>query len=143
MRIFDVMSRDVVSIKPDAEVAAAREALQRADIDHLVVLDGRKVVGIVSDKDLASAADVRKVSTAMTRGVVTIPPSATLRKAASVMLGRSIGCLPVVDDGRLVGIVTTSDLLSALAKGDIHPGSSPERATPLRKREVRKPRAAR
>ena len=139
MRIVDVMSRNVVSIKPDAEVAAAREALRRAEIDHLVVLDGKKVVGIVSDKDLASAQDLKKVSTTMTRGVVTIPPSATLRKAASVMLGRSIGCLPVVDDDRLVGIVTTSDLLSAIAKGEIHAPAASERA-PVRKR---KPRAAR
>ena len=143
MRIFDVMSRDVVSIKPDADVGAAREALRRDEIDHLVVLEGKKVVGIVSDKDLASAQEVRTVRSAMTRGVVTIAPSATLRKAASVMLGRSIGCLPVVEDGRLVGIVTTSDLLSALAKGEVHPTSSPERATTLRKRGVRKPRAAR
>jgi len=50
---------------------------------------------------------------------------------------RAVGCLPVVSDGRLVGIVTTSDLLTALAKGDTHPAPSPDR-TILWKRGPRK-----
>ena len=137
MRIHDVMSRDVISIDPKLEVSAAREKLRLADIHHLVVVDGKKVVGVVSEKDLVRAGDQKPVTEAMSRGVVTIESSATLRKAAGVMRGRAVGCLPVIDDGRLVGIVTTSDLLTALAKGEIHAGPPSERFV-LRKRGPKK-----
>jgi CBS domain-containing protein len=60
-----------------------------------------------------------------------------MRRAAGVMRGRGVGCLPVVEEGRLVGIVTTSDLLTALAKGEIHAAPPRERVI-LRKRGARK-----
>ena len=73
----------------------------------------------------------------MTRDAVTIEPQATLRRAAGTMRGRAVGCLPVVDHGKLVGIVTTSDLLDALARGEIH-AAPPEERFILRKRGPRK-----
>ena len=137
MRIQDVMSKRVVSIAPKATISVARERLRTDEIDHLVVVDGKEIVGIVAGKDLARASDQQPVENAMTRDVVTIEPEATLRHAAGVMRGRAIGCLPVVEHERLVGILTTSDLLTALAKGDTHTSPPNERVI-LRKRGPRK-----
>jgi len=137
MRIQDVMSKRVVSIAPKATISAARETLRTDEIDHLVVVDGKQIVGVIAGRDLARAGDEQPVGNVMTRDVVTIEPKATLRHAAGVMRGRAVGCLPVVDDERLVGIVTTSDLLTALAKGDTHTSPPNERVI-LRKRGPRK-----
>lgn len=137
MRIQDVMSKKVVSVPEETAVAVARERLRGEEIDHLVVVDGKRVVGVVAGKDVLGAGDNRPLSDVMSRNVVTIEPDATLRRAAGVMRGRAVGCLPVVSDGRLVGIVTTSDLLTALAKGDTHPAPSTDRVI-LRKRGPRK-----
>jgi CBS domain-containing protein len=69
----------------------------------------------------------------MSRQVVTIEPEATLRRAAGILRGRAIGCLPVMVEGSLVGIVTASDFLTALAKGEIH-AAPPRERTILRSR---------
>jgi acetoin utilization protein AcuB len=137
MRIKDVMSAHVISIAPENTVASAREALRNGEIRHLVVIEGKRVVGVVTVNDLARAADDQPVSAVMSRHVVTIESNATIRRAAGVMRGRAIGCLPVVDDGRLAGIVTTSDFLTAIAKGEIHAAPPRERMV-LRKRGPRK-----
>lgn len=137
MRIQDVMSKNVISVPKDTTVAAARERLRAGEIEHLVVVEAKRVAGVVAKEDLAEAGDDTPLSAVMSRNAVTIEPSATLRHAAGIMRGRAIGCLPVVDDGRLVGIVTTSDLLTALAKGEIHPAPPADRII-LRKRGPRK-----
>lgn len=137
MRIQDVMTSDVVSISPDAAIRDARETLRLNDIHHLVVLQRGEVVGVVSDRDLADQTDDVCVADVMTRGVATISRRATLRQAAGKLEGRTIGCLPVIDRGKLSGIVTTSDLLRALAKGDTHPAPNKERYI-LSKRGPRK-----
>lgn len=129
MRIQDLMSKNVVSIAPEADVAAARTRLEVDEVDHLVVMDGKRVVGVVSDRDIARAKDDLPVARVMSHPVVTIGPEATVRRAAGVMRGRAIGCLPVVAKDKLVGIVTTSDLLTALSKGEIHAGPPSERVT--------------
>jgi acetoin utilization protein AcuB len=137
MRIQDVMSKDVATVAPATEVAVARERLRNDEIDHLVVVDGKRVVGVVAGRDILGTRDDRPVSAVMSRTVATIEPEATLRRAAGIMRGRGVGCLPVIEDGRLVGIVTTSDLLTALAKGEIHAAPPRERVI-LRKRAQRK-----
>lgn len=136
MRIQDVMTGDIVSISPDADVAEAREKLRINGIRHLVVLENREVVGVLSDRDLADRSDDLRVADIMTKDIATISPRATLRQAAAKLEGRTIGCLPVMNRGQLEGIVTTSDLLRALAQGT-HPAPSPERYI-LRKRGPRK-----
>jgi CBS domain-containing protein len=88
-------------------------------------------------RDLANARDDRPISEVMSRNIVTIEPEATIRRAAGIMRGRDVGCLPVLSDGRLVGIVTTSDLLTALSKGVIHAAPPSDRFI-LRKRGPRK-----
>ncbi len=136
MRIQDVMTNDIVSISPQAEVSEAREKLRMNGIHHLIVLDGKRVKGVLSDRDLADRSGDLHVADVMTRSVATISPRASLGQAAGKMEGRTIGCLPVIKDGKLAGIVTTSDLLRALSKGT-HPAPSPERYI-LRKRGPRK-----
>src|SRR6202140_2703904 len=133
MRIKDVMSKSVVSISPETLIAAARATLRSGEIEHLVVVEGKRVVGVVAREDIAQAGDDKPVAGVMSRNVATIAPEETLRRAAGIMRGRAVGCLPVVDGDRLVGIVTTSDLLTALAKGDTHT-SPPNDRVILRKR---------
>lgn len=137
MRIQDVMSREVVSVAPTITITQAREQLRAAEINHLVVVETRQVVGVVAEKDLSRGADEQPIAEVMSRNVATIAPGATLRHAAGVMRGRDIGCLPVVDRRRLVGIVTTADLLTALAKGETHATPQGTRVI-LRKRGPRK-----
>jgi CBS domain-containing protein len=137
MRIRDFMSRDVVSISADADVAAAKATLRLHEIEHLIVRDGKRVAGVIARQDLAHAADDQPVAAIMSRDVVTIAPGDTLRHAAGAMVGHAFGCLPVVENERLVGIVTTSDLLGAIAKGGIHNAPAPGRVI-LRKRGPRK-----
>ena len=137
MRIQDVMSKHAVSISPETKIAAARAQLEENEIEHLVVIDEKRVVGVLAAKDILRGGDDRPVSEVMSHPVVTIEPQATLRRAAGIMRGRAVGCLPVVDEGRLAGIVTTSDLLPALAKGEIHAAPPRDRVI-LRKRGPRK-----
>jgi acetoin utilization protein AcuB len=137
MRMKDVMSKNVVSVAPTTAIAVASEKLRNDEIDHLVVVEGKRVVGVVAGRDMLRVRDDRPVSEVMSRRVATIGPDATLRRAAGIMRGRAVGCLPVVDDGEVVGIVTTSDLLTALATGETHAAPPRERGI-LRKRGERK-----
>lgn len=115
------MSTDVEVIRPDAPADSAWHRLELRDIHHLVVVDHGTAVGVISARDLGDAPGrgVRRrklVSDLMTPQLVTVSPGASLRHAARVMKGRNIGCLPVFARNRLVGIVTTTDLLEALAE---------------------------
>jgi CBS domain-containing protein len=124
-------------MRPDPITLAVTDTLDIADglmrlghIRHLPVVDGRRVVGIVSQRDLLRAAVsclldlgraaeqdwLRKivVATVMTPLVFTVPPSASLRAAVQIMIDKRIGCLPVVENGGLVGILTETDCLSRL-----------------------------
>ena len=136
MRIQDVMTSDIVKIGPEATVAEARASLQRNRIHHLIVVAEKKILGVLSDRDLAGRDAETRVAEVMSRDVATISPRATLRQAAGRMEGRMISCLPVIDRGKLAGIVTSNDLLRALSKG-VHPPPPQERYV-LRKRGPRK-----
>ena len=137
MRIQELMSKRVVSVTPATTIAEATERLRASEIDHLVVVEEKRVVGVVAGKDLLRLGGDGPISEVMNREVVTIEPDATLRRAAGIMRGRDVGCLPVVEDGHLVGIVTTSDLLTAVAKGTMHT-PPPDGRVVLRKRGPRK-----
>lgn len=133
MRIQDMMSKQVIRVAPATSIAEARERLRTDEISHLVVMDGKRLAGVISEKDLHGAGDDKPVAAVMSRRIVTIEPTATVRRAAGILRGRGIGCLPVLDDGALVGILTTSDILTALAKGEIH-AAPPRERTILRSR---------
>ena len=125
MRVRDIMHTTVRTIAPVETTSFAGELLRRYDIHYLVVTEGKKnVVGVIADRDLVSVDENTPVRDVMTHPPVTIGPDETPRKAAALMTGHGIGSLPVIEDGELAGIVTTSDLLSMIAKGRLHPGSS-------------------
>lgn len=139
MRVRDVMRSEVRTIKPSEPASTAKELFRRYDIHHLVVVDQKNVVGVIADRDLIDVDASTAVQRAMAHPPVTITPDETVRKAAALMTGHVIGSLPVVEDGRLVGIVTTFDLVSLLAKGATRPGPAGDRAV-LAKRGARKRR---
>jgi CBS-domain-containing membrane protein len=93
--------------------------MRRGRIRHLLVMDATRLVGVLSERDLGgrAGADVRerrRVQDLMTPHVVSATPQTTLRQAADLMRQRLIGCLPVLDGDRLVGIVTATDVFDAL-----------------------------
>lgn len=141
LRVQDVMQPTVQTV---AETDAAMEAYDRMRmkrIRHLVVMREGHPVGVISDRDLGGPRGeaIRRdhtVADLMTPHVTTAPPKTTLRQAANLMRGRTIGCLPVVDDGKLVGIVTTSDFLELLGRGVEHVEERNRRFT-LRRRAPR------
>jgi CBS domain-containing protein len=122
MRVEDVMTRGIQTVSPDTSAEDAWNLMRTHRVHHLVVTDGRRTAGILSDRDAGGprGASVRKnraVRDLMTGHVVTVPPTTTIREAANVMRGRSIGCLVVADRTRMLGIVTVSDLLDLLGHG--------------------------
>jgi len=131
MRVADWMSSPVHVVKPLDSAAHAREVLEKHRINQLpVVVDG-KVVGIVTDRDLrdafpsvielarprhrraADAPENITVEQVMTPGVRTIAPHDTVEEAIQVMRKERFGALPVLEQGRLVGILARSDVLGA------------------------------
>lgn len=126
MRVREVMTEKVETIAPDESVATAVQRMRTRRIRHLVVLRGKRLVGVISDRDLRSEEN-RNVGDVMTAHAVSATPDMTVRKAANLLRGRSIGCLPVMDDGTIVGIVTTTDLLERIGRGIVRPVSKGKR----------------
>lgn len=108
------MSAKIVAIGPGETLAAARNLLREHHIHHLLVLDDGNVVGILAMRDLAGKPDATRVEEVMHREVATIDGDATLRRAASLMIRATTGCLPVMDDGKVAGVITTTDLMRVL-----------------------------
>lgn len=123
MRVFEAMTESVRTVPRTMVAARAYELMKNSGVHHLVVTDNSRVVGILSDRDIAprrrasAAVAPAAVETLMSSPVATIDKNDTIRKAANVMRGRTIGCLPVMDRGKLVGIITTSDVLRLLGQG--------------------------
>jgi CBS domain-containing protein len=122
MRVADVMTEGVHTVPPTMPAVDAWELMRQKRIRHLVVVASSGVIGILSDRDAGGrgGGSIRALSTVadlMTAPVVTIEPTATVRKVANLMRGRTIGCIPVMAGKRLVGIVTTSDLVGLLGQG--------------------------
>jgi CBS domain-containing protein len=118
MRIREIMTEPVKTVSATMPVDQAAGLMRGLRIHHLVIKEGAKVVGLLSARDLPRRGpDGRVVRDVMTSSVATIEENETVRRAANVMRGRSIGSLVVLRGGRLVGIVTVSDLLDLLGKG--------------------------
>jgi CBS domain-containing protein len=137
MRVSELMTKRVHTIGPEVPANDAWELMRRRQIRHLVVMANSTIVGVLSDRDLGSrrGAGVRSDTTVadlMTRKVVTIGPTETIRAAANLMRGRTIGCLPVVERGRLAGVITVSDLLTLVGRGVDRPTPGTRAATHYR-----------
>jgi len=132
MKVADIYTRNPVVVDPETSAPQARKLMEEHKIRRLPVVDNGKLVGIVTLSDLLKAApspattlsvwelnyllDRVKVKEIMTRDVVTTTPDADLKTVASIMAERKIGGLPVVENGKVVGIITESDVFRALVK---------------------------
>ncbi|HSP32730.1 MAG TPA: CBS domain-containing protein [Thermoanaerobaculia bacterium] len=121
MRVREIMKTKVYTVGPSEPVVAAANRFRNNRIHHLVVARGSTIVGLVTSHDLERASEDQPVADVMSSDVVTITPDATVREAANKMRGRTIGCLPVVDEKKLVGIITTSDLVELIGRGAMIP----------------------
>lgn len=129
MRIQEIMHWPVKTIDRGAPIEAARGLMRVHRIRHLVVLDGAKIAGVVSDRDLGGPRagydpHAGIVEDYMVEDIVTVRPATKVREAANLMRGNRIGCLPVLDKGRLIGIVTDTDLLAVMGCGVVEPAES-------------------
>jgi len=132
VRVRDLMTPDPITVPPETPVPEARRLMERHRIRHLLVTRGDRLVGIVTDRDIrlnlpspATSLSVWEVNyllakltveQVMTRSVITIAPEREARAAAALMLEHRIGALPVVDGGRLLGILTETDILRAFTR---------------------------
>jgi acetoin utilization protein AcuB len=130
MDVSTWMTKSVVTIKPKDTLRHARERLEKYRINQLPVVVNDKVVGIVTDRDVRDAypsslrlfhgkdidefGDSHTVEEVMTYNVITVTPQTGLREAAQRLRRQRFGALPVVESGKLVGILTRSDLLDAM-----------------------------
>jgi acetoin utilization protein AcuB len=145
MRVQDWMTAPPLTVSPETGVFEARQLMQERRVRHLPVTRDGELVGILTDRDirlnLPSPANTLSVwevnyllarlsvAEVMTRGVVTIGASRDIAAAAHLMLEHKIGALPVLADGRLVGIITETDLVRALLHTRESPGHPRVRAS--------------
>jgi acetoin utilization protein AcuB len=119
------------TVSPTTSLAAARRMVVVKGIRHLPVCEGERLVGIVSDRDLRMVLpspapglsvwalrllECVQVDAVMTRWVITIAADAPIFEAVQLMLTHRIGALPVTAEGRLVGIISATDLMRAFAE---------------------------
>ena len=144
--VKDSMSRQVVALPPQATAGEALALCRERRIRHMPVLEDRRLVGIVSDRDLRSATPALGdparaealgrilISEVMASEVTTALPDDPIEEAANAMREKKIGCLPVVEDDNLVGIISSSDVMEALVylMGAHEPGNRLEVVMPDR-----------
>jgi acetoin utilization protein AcuB len=130
MTIAKIMTPAPVMVEPNAPLREVRRLMAKHRIRHIPVVSGDGLVGIVTDRDIqealpspadpagatefAAAMDRIAAWEVMTEQVITVTPQTPLAEAAQLLAKRKIGCLPVMERGRLVGIVTGTDMLQAL-----------------------------
>ncbi len=134
MLVRDVMTREVTTLERNDKLTIANDVMRLGRIRHMPVLedDDKDLAGILSQRDLFRGALVRAlgygevaqrrvmntilVKEVMTTDVVTTTPDTPLAEAAREMVERKIGCLPVMENGELAGILTESDFVELAAK---------------------------
>lgn len=127
MLVQDIMQRGVIVVSPKQKLPELMHLLRRRGVRHLPVMEDGSLVGIISDRDLKgavaslvagqggsrseSSSPELMASDVMTRAVVTVAPMFSVEEAARLMVTKKISALPVTEGGRLVGIVTETDVL--------------------------------
>ena len=130
--VRELMTGALVTVGPETALLEARELMRKERIRHLLVTEDRRLVGIVTDRDIRlhlpsqatslSAGEVNyllarlPVSRVMARTLVTVEPDRDARAAAQLMLDHRIGCLPVLEGHALVGIITETDVVRAFVR---------------------------
>jgi len=124
------MKKDLITITKDERMITARKIMKEKNIRHLPVVDGKKLIGLVTNMDIrkaeaspATSLEIRELhylldkltaGEIMTRNVITISPDISIEEAATLIHDNKIGCLPVVEDGNLVGMITENDVMEIL-----------------------------
>ncbi len=130
--VRNFMTAPAKSIARDARLLDAALALRSTGFRHLPIVEGERLVGIITDRDINRFAPslLIKISPeeynaifentplerVMTRDPLTVTPDTPLREAAAILQEKKLGCLPVVENERLVGIVTVTDMLGVLLR---------------------------
>ena len=121
MRLMEIMTTKVETASPSEEAEKAFQRMRTQRIHHLVVMDGRQVVGVLSERDVGGTRGGqlragKTVDELMSGQAVTASPTTTVRQAANLLRARTIGCLPIIEGGKLAGIITLTDLLELLGR---------------------------
>jgi acetoin utilization protein AcuB len=132
MNVGDLMMTNLITTGPETSMLEARRLMNDKRIRHLLVTDGPKLLGIVTDRDIrlnlpspATSLSVweinyqiarMSVASVMTNGPIIVSPRQDAKEAAVLMLDHKIGALPVIDGGKLIGIITETDLLRAFVE---------------------------
>lgn len=130
MQVREIMSTNIEVVDRNDNLRTVEERMATKHLRHLPVLEQGEIVGLVTQRDLFKAAQSSamgygekaqqaylqsvRVKEIMTYPVVTITPDTSVATAADMMITKGIGCLPVVDDQKLIGMVTKTDLLRCL-----------------------------
>jgi len=122
--VRDIMTRPVITAVAELDILSAAKKMSSANVGSLIIVSGNKPTGILTERDLvkkvlAHGIDPRslKVAEIMSAPVVSIGPDASLREAAALMLRSCVKRLPVIFQGKLVGIITDTDLVSGSSLG--------------------------
>jgi CBS domain-containing protein len=126
MQIKNLMSEDLITVDKDQNLSDALKLLRKHNVSRLPVTNNKELVGIISERDIANKLGSSKyesmpasrlhISSVMVKDVLTVPQSMQLEDVARLMLDNGIGSVPVMDDDKMVGIVSKADFVT-LATG--------------------------
>lgn len=122
MMLKDVMNRNVIVASPSSTLKEAATIMYKKHIGSLVIVENESIVGIITTSDIikavANGVDLEntKVEDVMSRNVTTIEDDKTVEDAVNLMMEKNIKRLPVTKDGKLVGIITASDIITVEPK---------------------------
>ena len=126
MQIKNLMSEDLITVDKDQNLSDALKLLRKHNVSRLPVTNNKELVGIISERDIANKLGSSKyesmpasrlhISSVMVKDVLTVPQTMQLEEVAKLMLDNGIGSVPVMDDGKMVGIVSKADFVT-LATG--------------------------
>ena len=116
--VRDVMSKDVKTVRPNSTINEVVRKMNKFEIGSIVVADGEKPVGIITERDILRrvlevtvASEALKAKEIMSTPILTIDSQATTEEAATLMNSKRIKKIPVLENGKLVGIVTSTDIV--------------------------------
>ncbi len=121
MRVSEIMTSAAVLDQSDDTLAEAARKMWKQQTGSLLVTEGEDLIGIITERDVLKAVatgvklEETRIAEVMTKDVVTVGPGTSLREAAKIMADRWIRHLPVVDGGKLVGVLSQRDLAGVLA----------------------------
>lgn len=128
MQIKNLMSTSLITIDKDQSLADALKLLRKNRISRLPVLNNKELTGIISERDIAKKLGSSKyesmpasrlhVSSVMVKDIISVPQSMRLAEVANIMLENGIGSVPVIEDGKMVGIVSKADFVTMAIDGE-------------------------